>query len=41
MMTIHLNLNEYALAPKCQVDNLLCGWDFNVVMLTYYLYFAG
>ena len=66
MMTIHLNLNAYALAPKCQVDNLLCawdfkliadkkqsalapkcqvdnlcGWDFNVVMLTHYLYFQA
>ena len=20
---------EYALAPKCQVHNLLCGWYFN------------
>ena len=31
MMTIHLNLNEYALAPKCQVDNLLCAWDFKLI----------
>ena len=26
---------KYALAPKCQVDNLLCAWDFQYALPMY------